>query len=301
MRPACPIDYVPEKDFEFLNSIYGMGRTTLSFKGHYLTTHSGYIGGISSFVSFMPKDSIGVIVFANRVNLGQVTGIISDLIYDKLLGLEATPWNEKNLKDYLDWKKTERETRKKPKSDKILNTKPSHALTDYAGTFEDKAYGTIEIKESKGVLYFTCHNKTLPLYHYHYDRFMSPDDELEGEWSFLFITDAQGSISGFKTNLDQKEVEFFRKPDTRLSDPLFLKSLSGVYELNPDKITVSIINKELVISTSPPQHLVPYQGTTYRIREFTDRTVEFILDDKGNPTGFKLVFGGKTLRFTKTK
>ena len=62
-----------------------------------------------------------------------------------------------------------------------------------------------------------------------------------------------------------------------------------------------ISNQELVITTSPPQHLEPYKGTTFRIREFSDQTIEFILDKADVATGFKLTLDGKTVVFMKKK
>ena len=301
MQSASLPGSVPDKYFENLNSEYGMGRGTSSYKGHYRTGHGGAIGGIYSNISFMPADSIGVIVFTNGAHASQLPGIIANTVYDQLLGLEQTPWSDRALKDYLEGKVTDRETRKKPDVDRVLNTKPSHTLTDYIGKYEDPAYGIMEITERSGELNFTFNNTTLPLQHYHYDKFTSPDDEIEGKWSLMFGTDAQGTIQNVKVSLDEKEVVFNRKADSRLTDPAFLKSLTGQYELNGTTLDIVINNKELMINSAPPQHLDPYKGTTFRIREFSDQIVEFILDNNGNPTGFKVTYNGNAVVFTKKK
>lgn len=301
MQSASLPGSVPDKYFENLNSEYGMGRGTSSYKGHYRTGHGGAIGGIYSNISFMPADSIGVIVFTNGAHASQLPGIIANTVYDQLLGLEQTPWSDRALKDYLEGKVTDRETRKKPDVDRVLNTKPSHTLTDYIGKYEDPAYGIMEITERSGELNFTFNNTTLPLQHYHYDKFTSPDDEIEGKWSLMFGTDAQGTIQNVKVSLDEKEVVFNRKADSRLTDPAFLKSLTGQYDLDGTTLDIVINNKELMINSAPPQHLDPYKGTTFRIREFSDQIVEFILDNNGNPTGFKVTYNGNAVVFTKKK
>ncbi|MBP1666175.1 MAG: serine hydrolase [Bacteroidetes bacterium] len=299
MTPAIPTASVPDKYFENLNSIYGMGRSTSSYKGHYLTQHGGAIGGIYSNISFMPADSIGVIVFTNR--LSQLTGIITYTVYDKLLGLEETPWSERSLTDYLKSKETSRESRKKPDTDRVPNTKPSHPLADYAGIYEDPAYGMMIIDFKNDSLNFTFNHVTLPLYHYHYDRFITPDDQINGKWSMTFNTDAQGSISQVKVSLDEKEVTFTRKADPRLRDPEFLKTLEGQYELNGTIINLVFRNNELILATAPPQHLEPYKNNMFRIREFSDYIVEFIFDDKGIPTGAKYTAEGNSVLLTKKK
>jgi hypothetical protein len=178
---------------------------------------------------------------------------------------------------------------------------PSHALADYVATYEDAAYGVMEIKEEAGQLRFTYNNTSLPLQHYHYDRFVSPDDEIDGKWSLLFSTDAQGSIQDVRVSLDEKEVVFIRKADAKLTDPAFLKTLTGAYELNGSVLNLVISNKELVISSAPPQHLEPYKGMTFKIREFSDQTIEFITDKSNSVTGLKLTYDGKSVVYTKRK
>lgn len=301
MRPAGLSASVPDKYFENLNSMYGMGRGTSSYKGHYRTQHTGAIGGIFSSVSFMPADSIGVIVYTNGAHAVQVPGIITNLLYDKLLGLEVTPWSERALTDYKKNKATDREARRKPDTDKVANTKPSHALADYAGRFEDAAYGMMEITHKNDELGFTFNHMSLPLQHYHYDRFISADDEIYGKWSMNFTTDAQGSIANVKVSLDEKEVVFTRKADARLTDPAFLKTLTGAYELNGNSVNIILSNNQLVIAIAPPLHLDPYKGTTFRIHEFTDQTVEFILDASGSATGMRVTSEGKAVVYTKKK
>jgi CubicO group peptidase (beta-lactamase class C family) len=301
LQPASLTASVPDKYFENLNSIYGMGRGTVSYKGHYRTQHGGAIGGIYSQISLMPADSIGIIVFTNGAHVSFLPGIIANTIYDKLLGLETTPWSDRALKDYLKNKATDRETRKKPDEDRVLNTKPSHALTEYVALYEDAAYGVMEITEQAGSLRFKYNNTTLPLKHYHYDRFVSPDDEIDGKWSLLFSTDSQGTVQNVKVSLDEKEVVFIRKADAKLTDLAFLKTLTGAYELNGSTVNLVISNKELMITSAPPQHLDPYKGMTFKIREFSDQTIEFMVDKANMPTGFKLTFDGKTVVFTKKK
>jgi CubicO group peptidase (beta-lactamase class C family) len=299
MQPAMPTASVPDRYFENLNSIYGMGRTTSSYKGHYLTQHGGAIGGIYSNISFMPADSIGIIVFTNRIS--QLPYIITNTIYDRILGLPETQWSERGLKDFVKSKETAKESRKKPETDRVPGTKPSHKMGDYAGTYEDPGYGTIKISLNKDTLGFSFNSIELPLYHYHYDRFITTDDEINGKWSLLFLTDAQGAISQLKISLDEKEAVFTKKGDSRLSDPQFLRKLEGQYELNGGITRIVLSNNELVVMTSPPQHLVPYKDNMFRVKEFSDHIVEFIFDEKGETSGVKVTAEGMSFFLTKKK
>ena len=300
MQPASITSGVPDKYFENLNSMYGMGRGTVSYKGHYRTQHGGAIGGIYSLISFCPADSVGIIAFVNGVG-GALPGIVTNILYDKLLGFEETPWSDRFLKDYLKNKATDRQARKKPDVDRVANTKPSHALSDYVGNYEDAAYGKMEIQEQDGQLRFAFNNMSLPLQHYHYERFVSADDEIIGKWSLLFDVDAQGNVDKVRMSMDEKEVVFVKKGSAQLFDPAFLKKLTGAYELNGATYNIVLNNKELVINTAPPQHLEPRKGTSFRIKEFSDQVIEFVMDGSGNATGCKLIADGKSLLFTKKK
>ncbi len=299
MKPAIPYSSVPDKYFENLNAMYGMGRATSSYKGHYLAQHGGSIGGIYSNISIMPADSIGVIVFTNRIS--QLPGIIAYTVYDRLLGLPETQWSDRGLKDYLKGKETARESREKPDADRVMGTSPSHALADYAGIFEDPAYGRVHITLLNDSLRFKFNQYELPLYHYHYDRFMTPDDQLYGKWSLIFSTDAQGDISQLKISLDEKEVIFNRVADPGLSDVDFLRKLEGEYAAGGNRAVVELKNGELMIMSAPPVHLVPYKDKMFRIREFSDQIVEFMLDESGNPVGLKHTADGNSVVFNKIK
>ena len=301
MQPAALAATVPDKYFEDINVMYGMARYTSSYKGHYRTQHGGSIGGIYSQVSFMPNDSVGVIVFMNGVHARPMLEVLVNTVYDRVLGLSATPWNERNLKNYRLNKATARAARRKPATDRVLGTQPSHPLADYVGEYEDPAYGVLQISQDGNKLRFTFNHMSLPLEHYHYDRFTSADDEVFGQSSFTFGADAQGNIQQAKISMDEKEVVFIKKGDAHLLDPAFLRTLAGQYELNGSTMSVVFGNKELTLSTAPVTHLEAYKNNTFRMREFSDQTVQFALDASGNPTGFNLTQDGKTIRFNRKK
>ncbi len=98
---------------EILNSAYGMGRGTASYRGHLLVYHGGDLPGFHSQISAMPYDSIGVIVFVIGDQGASLYNIISYNIYERLLGLDQTPWSERQLKDQNEGKKLGKEGRSK--------------------------------------------------------------------------------------------------------------------------------------------------------------------------------------------
>ena len=266
---------------EILNSVYGMGRGISAYKGHFFTRHGGSIGGFYSLVSMMPYDSIGVIVFVNGAHNGSLPSIISYNIYDRLLGLEQTDFNGRRLTNHLEGKEADKKAREKSGSEKIANTKPSHPLEDYQGKYEDPAYGILNIKLNGQQLEFDFHNIILPLEHFHYDRFDTPDDQIYGKFSVNFSINPKGDIHSAMVSLDESEVSFMKMPDESLSDPETLQKYVGNYELAGTVIEIAL-NKDGVLKAmipgQPAYTLVPYKKHEFTFKEFSDSTIKFVLD-----------------------
>src|SRR4029077_7394559 len=108
-------------------------------------------------------------------------------------------------------------------------TKPSHALDDFVGEFEHPAYGVVTIARSGDGLRFDFHKIQLPLAHFHYDRFDTPDDGQNGQWSVNFGTSPQGQISRALIAPDEAEVTFTRLVPRELSQMETLRPHAGTY------------------------------------------------------------------------
>ena len=89
--------------------------------------------------------------------------------------------------------------------------------------------------------------------------------------------------------------------DPKLLDPEFLRKLAGQYENGGNRAAIEFRNGELVVMSAPPMHLIPYKDNIFRIREFSDQTMEFILDGTGNPVGLKHTADGTSLVYNKTR
>jgi CubicO group peptidase (beta-lactamase class C family) len=276
--------------WEVLNTAYGMGRDTAAYRGHLLTYHGGALGGFFSQVSFMPQEHCGVIVFVIGEHCSSLVNTVSYNIYERLLDLSLTPWSERQLDIYQKDKKAGTEGRAKAGSQQVLNTKPSHALEAYAGEYEHPAYGILKIALKGDELQFDFHKIRMPLSHFHYDRFDTPDDELDGKWSVNFATNPQGEVDKATMALDEAEATFVRKPETL--DPQILQALAGAYK-TPTGATFHVVLKKdgnlyRVSPGQPEQEFLPYRGLKFRVREFSDLTFEFLVEN-GRPSGLKVV------------
>ena len=274
--------------WELLNPAYGMGRETAAYRGHLLTFHGGDLPGFHSQVSFMPNDKIGVIVLVISDHSAPLYNIVSYNVYERLLGMDQTPWSQRRLQQRLAGKKAGTEARAKAGGDRVANTKPSHALADYAGEYENPAYGILNIAMKSDALQFGFHEFQFPLSHFHYDRFDTPDDEQYGKFSVNFRTNPQGDIESAVMSLDEAEAVFTRKPET--VEPALLEKLAGTY-LTPTKVKFQVVYQpgaglSLVFSGGPPQKLLPIKGLKFRTPQFADDIYEFVMEN-GKVTALK--------------
>jgi len=266
---------------EILNAAYGMGRWTASYRGHLIAYHGGDLPGFHSQVSTMPYDGVGVIVFVIGNHAAPLYNIVSYNVYERLLGMSLTPWSERQNTIRLKNKAAATHARTKGGGGRIAETKPSHTVDEYVGEFEHPAYGVLTISKGDASLTFDFHKIRMPLGHFHYDRFDTPDDEQDGKWSVNFLTNSQGEINRAEMSLDEAAVTFTRRVPAVLSSVTTLRQYVGTYEtpsggkfdvvLRPDN-TLAIRNADGTF-----QNLVPWRQNRFRIKEFPDLTYEFIL------------------------
>ena len=262
---------------EVLNPVYGMGRQTLVYRGHQIVLHGGDLNGIHSQISYMPQDSIGVIVFVIGDHSLRYNSIVYN-VYEHLLGLSITPWSERGLENRDLIKKQGKEGREKALIGQVKNTKPSHPQDDYLGDFENAAYGIINISQKDTQMLFTLHNIHVPMHHFHYDRFDTKNDEEAGMYSLNYQTNPQGEIDRFIVSLDEGEVAFTKKADADLSTVETLTKYTGKYKIGTNTINVVLKNKNhLFVEGAPDLELIPYKTNTFKTKEFADMTFEFVL------------------------
>lgn len=69
---------------------YGLGWRTMTFGGHHLVFHAGWIRGITSLISFIPEKRVGIVVLQNaELNLPFT---LSMKFYDWILDLPPKQW-----------------------------------------------------------------------------------------------------------------------------------------------------------------------------------------------------------------
>lgn len=286
---------VASKSFKYdesFYSTYGMGWGISAYRGHLVLSHGGGIDGFTAQVSFMPRDSIGMVILTNKGGT-PLLSIIRYNVYDRLLGIDQVDWN-KRIKEQVEKGKKEAEKAKKEKDkDRKLNTKPSHPLEDYTGDFEHPGYGIITFEKEGDHLKANYNSISFNLKHYHYDIFEMHNELLEITQKVSFFTDVKGNIARVAIQMEPavEEIVFDKMPEKAMEERSFLEKFVGEYEIEDVTITVSLKGENILVMTVPGQpeyELVPYKGTEFNLKNLTGYSVEFVMDESELVTAMKL-------------
>lgn len=271
---------------------YGMALGVSSYRGHKFVSHGGAIDGFTAQLSLMPQDNIGVIVLANLdSNKNPVPILVTYGVYDRLLGLEPTPWDQRFLNDEQKSKQSEEEAKKEGFTERKPNTHPSHDLRDYLGEYENPGYGIVKIEPDGEGFKFSLNLLTSHLHHFHYDVFEvppNPIDPLE-KTKVMFFSDMKGDISSLSIPLEPhvKDIVFNRLPEREMTTRSFLEPLAGQYLLGGLTETVSLEGDKklfLIVPGQPKYELIPRRGTTFDIKGLSAYSIEFKKDASGKVT-----------------
>jgi hypothetical protein len=195
--------------------------------------------------------------------------------------MDATPWNDRFLPIVAKNKETQVAARTKANRERVAGTKPSHALADYAGTFEHRLYPPLTIKLHGDALDLHFRTFALPLEHAHYERFDTSDDEIHGKWSVNFGVDPQGEVSALTMTLDEAEAVFTRRPERLSAESA--QTLAGVYE-TPGGFKCEVVRRnECELYFCEPgqldRQLVPYGKLRFRTPSFSDVIYSFTVEE----------------------
>ncbi|MCA0132146.1 serine hydrolase [Winogradskyella alexanderae] len=268
---------------------YGYGWFLHSYKGHYLVEHGGNIDGFSASVALYPRDSLGIVVLTNQNN-SAVPRLIRRIATDHMLKLEKTDWAE----DYK--KEVKKAVEAQAKADDggkeesyVKNTRPSHILLDYTGTYENKGYGKFEVVVENDTMYAELDNNRQYLHHFHYDTFELIDvkegvidtTQFGGALKVTFTTNVAGDIDYMKANIEPMTdaIPFKRTPNTIDVDAKTLKQYVGLYDLMGTEIKTYIKDENVLyvfVPGQPEYPLVPTAEHKFNFKTLEGFKVEFI-------------------------
>ncbi|MDD3804211.1 MAG: serine hydrolase [bacterium] len=279
---------------------YGMGWFVEYYRGHYMVHHGGNIDGFSALVSFFPDDSFGVVVLTN-MNATPVPSIINYYISDRLLNLEPVNWSGRIAESN---EEGENLTVKEDKQ-RVKNTKPSHSLKDYAGTYENEGYGKLKVTFKNNKLHLNYNVLDVDLAHFHYDVFTGSSEILgDMKMKFRFETSSDGRVSKVYAPLEMSvdEICFERVAESEFTSESYLKKFQGVYSTKDFSLSVDLISGKLKLTIAgQPQYTLLAKGkNAFSIEGLTGFEVSF--EEKGGfVTAINLIQPNGTFRVEKNK
>lgn len=198
---------------ELSNALYCLGRSIQTYKGIKMSSHTGSIDGFYSQLVFLPQQQLSIFIIFNAVEASSLRPIITFPVIDRLLGLGYTPWSQRYRTTYLTEKERGKRITDSVRNLQIKNTKPSHQLSEYAGTYTNNIYGDITIEHSNGELVFNFRRQRSVLKHFHYDQFYTDNKDSDApDFRLYFLTNDKGEIDRISTRpYGDPQTEFIKK------------------------------------------------------------------------------------------
>jgi hypothetical protein len=287
---------------------YGFAWGIGSYRGHYRVEHGGGIDGFITTTGFFPSDSIGIFISSNQ---GGVSASIRNFIADRMLKLSYRNWN-KYLLDAD--KKAKIAAKAVVKNDSIghqLNTKPSHDLKNYTGTYSNPGYGKIEITMKDGGLISKFNSIDIRLDHFHYDQFnaviLDPSLDDQDPIRMSFHIDDKGEISKLTVPFEAgvKDIEFEKETKAIALNNADLKKYEGEYEFAPGKGAKIYIRGEKTlyafVEGQPEYELVPADKNKFEFKTLKGYSAQFEENAKGEILSVSFVQPNGTFKATKKK
>jgi hypothetical protein len=266
---------------EMPHMMYGLGWFIQPYRGHEMIHHGGNIDGFSALVGFMPKDNVGAVILTN-MNGTPFPTVAMLGIFDRLLGLELAEWNDRYQAIWSQLEQTQDQAKGIEDINRKKDTKTSHLLDNYAGTYTHPAYGSIEISMKDEELSSTYNGMTSPLEHWHYDVFRMTGDPFDGI-KFAFLTNLNGDINQLSVALEQTvdAIVFSKEPPKEMFERDFLEQFTGEYDLMGMTVIAAVREDDVLILTVPGQptfELEPYMTTEFKLKGYDEYSVKFVIE-----------------------
>ena len=301
----------PDDEFPDMHlSNYGYGWFISSYRGHYRAQHGGNIDGFSANVALFPSDSLGIVVLTNQ-NASSVPNLVRNTIADRMLKTDKTDW-AKRFKERQEKNKADQaETESNSASSKTANTKPSHILHEYTGTYSNPGYGEFEITTKNDSLFAQLPLVDLYLSHYHYDVFEPfeiKEDGIDttgaGGLKVNFASNDAGDISHASMKLEAMidPIKFTRAPKSIDVDKATLDRYVGEYELAGMAIKVYTKNDTTLyvfVAGQPEYELVATSIHKFNFKALEGFKVEFTEADDQSIKEMTLIQPNGTFKTTR--
>lgn len=199
-----------QSDSHFLN--YGFAWFLQDFEGRKLIMHTGSIGGINAMMAFMPEENLGLVGLFNRQTSELRHAMMYELMDRFTDGHSGKDWSANIKAVYFKAWEDGQAAQQAMLDAQVTGTKPSLALSAYAGKYRNEIEGDIEVEISDSEQ-LTLRLEPKLFYrssHFHFDTFVLYDASLPTEvalaGSVTFALNATGQVA----SLDLYGLEFHK-------------------------------------------------------------------------------------------
>ena len=152
---------------------YGLGWYLEDYHGVRIAYHGGRIDGMSSRLTLVPKLNLGIAILTNR-GRSNLPDALTFRLLDAYLGTPPRDWSTEMLQLGPDPYEKREQDRKALLAKRIPGTHPSLPLKRYAGLYESKLYGPLDVAyDGKSLTLTRSAEAVATLSHFHYDTFFA--------------------------------------------------------------------------------------------------------------------------------
>lgn len=190
---------------------YALGWGVFDYLGRKIVSHSGGYDGMISYTCLVPEDRLGFVILTNKNS-----SLYNPLVYktlDMFLGGKNTDWSAMMLDDNEKQMEMEKKNRTEEEQKRNKDSKPTLALSEYAGLYGGDLYGnakvTIENGELKLAMIPAPQFKSI-LKHWQYDTFsiQFPDFPSLPQGKVTFIINAMGKVEEMRVDVPNPDFDF---------------------------------------------------------------------------------------------
>lgn len=196
---VTPEQFYPTKELTKPNFMtYALGWFQQDYRGKKLNFHTGSLAGAVAINAQMPEENIAVYIFGNLDHVEVRHALMFKTVDYFALGGNRD-WSKELLKLYGDIREAGEKAQSEADKKRVLNTHPSLALSDYAGTYEDPLYGKVVISIENNELSFLINNNNSAgkLTHWNYDSFKAEfTKKWYGKSDLQFQLNTEGKVDG---------------------------------------------------------------------------------------------------------
>lgn len=150
---------------------YGYGFGITDYEGYRLLSHGGATDGMNTTYMLIPELNFGIIVTSNVFT--QFGTAVAYTVIDHLIGIEGNNWHEDYLAAYTRRFEAVKQIRDEFEAKRISNTRPTHALRSYTGSWSNDLYDNASVSMEDDNLVLSLWDDTIKgdLEHWHHNTF----------------------------------------------------------------------------------------------------------------------------------